>query len=101
MTRETAKQLWPIIKAWAEGETIQKDFSGTGHWLNLDDQDAVAFSSPASCYRIKPKPREFWVNIYPPKRQPVMGAIYASKEEAQKNAMADSLECIRVVEAEK
>ena len=48
MTREEAKQLLPIIQAYADGKTIQyldKDFN----WQDFDDQ---SFSGGFS-YRIK------------------------------------------------
>lgn len=95
MTRETAKQLWPIIKAWAEGETLQFR-NAYGEFNDIDD---VVFNEDASCYRIKPKPRTFWANTYPPQYAPIIGTLYASKEEAEKHALSTRLECIRVVEA--
>lgn len=52
MTREEAKILLPIIKAWSEGETLQFKVE-SGNWL---DGTCVTFERPVSCYRIKPKP---------------------------------------------
>lgn len=52
MTREEAKELLPIIQAYAEGKTIQyldKD-------LNWQDFDDHTFSGCIS-YRIKPEPK--------------------------------------------
>ena len=52
MTREEAKQLLPIIQAYADGKTIQyldKEFN----WQDFDDQ---SFSVGVS-YRIKPEPK--------------------------------------------
>lgn len=52
MTREEAKELLPIIQAYAEGKTIQYldiDFN----WKDFDDDD---FSIGIS-YRIKPEPK--------------------------------------------
>lgn len=97
MTREDAKQLWPIIKAWAEGETLQFKRHDGGFF----DVEDVVFNEDASCYRLKPKPRTFWANTYPPQYEPIIGTLYASKEEAEKHALPNRLECIRVVEAER
>ena len=49
MTREKAKELLPIIKAFAEGETIE--FSDYGVWKEVDCPLWVPFYK----YRIKPK----------------------------------------------
>lgn len=52
MTREDAKQLLPIIKAFAEGKTIQQ--TDGYDWYDLDGPDFIANSSS---YRIKPEPK--------------------------------------------
>lgn len=58
MTRTEAKNLLPIIQAYANGETIQI-MTMTGEWR--DAACEPSFSEPASSYKIKPKPREFWL----------------------------------------
>ena len=50
MTREEAKQLLPIIQAYAEGKTIQY-FDKDLNWQDFDDH---SFSGCIS-YRIKPE----------------------------------------------
>lgn len=50
MDRNQAKQLLPIIKAFAEGEEIQE--TDGYEWHDLDDPDFMANSNS---YRIKPK----------------------------------------------
>ncbi len=57
MTREEAKELLPIIKAYAEGKKIQvkcKTDSNaiTEHWVDVTNPD---LDNP-KCYRIKPEP---------------------------------------------
>ena len=52
MTREEAKQLLPIMQAYAEGRTIQ--FLDGGKWLDLCESDF--YESPER-YRIKPEPK--------------------------------------------
>ena len=49
MTREEAKELLPIIKAFAEGKSVQ--FSDGGNWYKTEN---LAFAS-GTMYRIKPQ----------------------------------------------
>lgn len=51
MNRDEAKQLWPIIQAYAEGKTIQW-FNDVGEWKSLKE---AAFNLPPNRYRIKPE----------------------------------------------
>lgn len=52
MTREEAKELLPIMQAYAEGRTIQ--FLDGGKWFDLSESDF--YKSPER-YRIKPEPK--------------------------------------------
>ena len=52
MTREEAKELLPIIQAYAEGKTIQ--FFDGGKWYDVYETDF--YQSPEK-YRIKPEPK--------------------------------------------
>lgn len=52
MTREEAKELIPIMQAYAEGRTIQ--FLDGGKWLDLCETD---FYESPDRYRIKPEPK--------------------------------------------
>ena len=61
MNRERAKELLPIIEAFANGAEIQKNDrimrdDSKNEWYDTDDITGKGE------YRIKPKPREFWVN---------------------------------------
>ena len=54
MTREQAKELLPIIQAFAEGEIIQyKNF--LDEWEDIKENEGLSFICPPSDYRIKPK----------------------------------------------
>ena len=59
MTREDAKKLLPIIEAYANGETVQ--IRKGNYW---GKNEYYTFAGSPDSYRIKPKPREFWVNEY-------------------------------------
>jgi len=58
MNREQAKQLLPIIQAFADGAEVQYE-GRMGDWR---DAPEPCFS-PYDNYRIKPKPVERWVLI--------------------------------------
>lgn len=54
ITREAAKELLPIIQAFAEGKTIQY-LDDRGFWNDI--KTCVSFDYNISCYRIKPESR--------------------------------------------
>lgn len=58
MNRERAKELLPIIEAFANGEDIEINHSSDG-WRIIDEP---GWSSDPKKYRIKPKAREFWID---------------------------------------
>ena len=53
MTREEAKELLPIIQAWAEGKPIE--IGDNLGWKDLIIE-SPKFDCKPSCYRIKPEP---------------------------------------------
>jgi hypothetical protein len=87
MTKEEAKELMPIITAFANGEDIQ--IQGGGIWNNLWSED-VSFDLPPRCYRIKPKPRKVWVNEYDNGN---FSIPHPSKEEAEMYSGEGRLAC--------
>lgn len=63
MTRDRAKALLPIIAAYANGETIQEWIK---RWPDCEnpkwiDIDFPPFGNASKVFRIKPKPREWWI----------------------------------------
>lgn len=61
MNKDNAAEYLPLVQALAEGKTIQiKETIGSG-WF---DDRAPDFNLPPREYRIKPEPREIWVNLY-------------------------------------
>lgn len=52
MTREEAKEMLPIIQAWADGKIIQ--VREKGRWVELCIDD---FTRSPDMYRIKPEPK--------------------------------------------
>ena len=56
MTREEAKELLPIIRAFAEGKTIQ--FKNTfEEWVDIQSNWEVCFDKDITKFRIKPEPK--------------------------------------------
>ena len=53
MTREQAKELLPIIQAFAEGKQIE--VKRKNEWFGIGDD--IYFSESPSDYRIKPEPK--------------------------------------------
>jgi hypothetical protein len=68
MTRQEAKELLPIIKAFAEGKTIQIKQHPQERW---EDATAISFMLHCSCYRIRPEPREFIIQVYSNQKDPL------------------------------
>ena len=52
MTREEAKQLLPVIQAYAEGKEVQYYYSQGGKWCGIEEP---SFNADAE-WRIKPEP---------------------------------------------
>ena len=56
MTREEAKEMLPIIQAYAEGKTIQIYDDVEEVWIDINFEDP-RFEGIPSYYRIKPEPK--------------------------------------------
>ena len=54
MTREEAKELLPIMQAYAEGKTVQYKY--LGKWEDVVSE-AYFETYPSTKYRIKPEPK--------------------------------------------
>ena len=59
MNRERAKELLPIIQAFAEGKTIQWSNDGN-NWIDCEEHEIFANDYK---FRIKPEPFECWVCV--------------------------------------
>ena len=56
ITREEAKELLPIIKAFAEGKQIQDKIDGLTGWVDTNEIDFV-YEGTRIKHRIKPEPK--------------------------------------------
>lgn len=60
MNKSNARDYLPLVQALADGRVVQGKFLDGWRDLNV-----VSFDMDACCYRIKPEPRDVWVNEYP------------------------------------
>lgn len=56
MTREEAKELLPIIQAFAEGKSIQNKIEGLTGWIDTEEI-YPEYDGQKVMYRIKPEPK--------------------------------------------
>lgn len=61
MNYTNAKDYLPLVQALAEGKVIQCQLDELLNWRDTASPD---FTMAPECYRIKPEPREIWVNHY-------------------------------------
>jgi hypothetical protein len=90
VTRERAKELLPVIQAWAEGKEIE--VSGPGipnEWLPLPEAHRC-FETEDLIYRVKPTPRK-WVLEFAP-----TGGFYLLNRDENPNFHGSKL--IKVIE---
>lgn len=64
MNKSNARDYLPLVQAMAEGKVIQEWSYGEACEKVWTDVDIVECSGKPSRYRIKPEPREIWVNHY-------------------------------------
>jgi hypothetical protein len=60
MTRQRAKELLPVLQAYADGKTIQIKDQASGIWRDIDYthfHDVIE-------YRVKPEPREWKLTFW-------------------------------------
>lgn len=83
-----------VIKAWADGAAVQKQIPGSSEWI--DESGSLVHFHNEWRYRVKPEPREFFINVY---RDHAHGLnAHQTREVADNAAHGDRLECIRVRE---
>jgi len=89
-------KFWEALKALDEGNEVEykSDFLNWNEAQPFTDsmQISTVYEMNRFDFRLKPKPREFWVNIYP---MTVAHVLYSSREEA---ALNDRVRCIRLRE---
>jgi len=62
MNKDNAKDYLLLVQALADGKAIQS-CNWVGDWQDINGR--VDFLMPPANYRIKPEPKEIWMNRYP------------------------------------
>lgn len=92
MTRERAKELMPVIQAFADGKAIEiKTSEGWHEIVELNN----FFYKSLDTYRIKPEPREFFAALYP--QQGLRGGLFETKENAQRSNPSSEIIKVREI----
>jgi len=87
----TEQEMIDVLQAHLDGKTIQIKAGDIG-WVDLESPN---WNFAGSKYRVKPTPREFWINVYD--GHPLAMYVHRSKESADKENSARK-ECIHVIE---
>ncbi len=64
MNASNAKDYLPLVQALVEGKSLQYNVNRSDEAPKWVDREDFTFDEPATEYRIKPEPREIWVNEY-------------------------------------
>ena len=96
---KTLKERIAVEQAYEDGINIEYEPSNKGYaWQDLTTpKNVMVFYWQVTNYRIKPKPMEFWINIY--EKAPLK--IYYDTEDEAKNAgewFSDYIKTIKVRE---
>lgn len=83
MNKDNAKDYLPLVQALAEGRVIQ--YKGRCS-EKFEDVAELDINWPAYEYRIKPEPREIWVNRY---KSGVESGHFGCRDEAKEFANPD------------
>jgi|GEM_PF-5581104 len=87
MNRERAKELLPIIQAYAEGKKLQYKVVGYDDWYDVDDEDGINEGTRYE-YRIKPEEDE---DAEITSIEELKEAIFSKREEIRSRGLDDSL----------
>jgi hypothetical protein len=91
MNRERARELLPIIQAFAEGKEIQDAFIDEGTvWCDNDSPD---FNNDSLIFRIKPEPITIYVNKYLPHGS-FPATVHASIHDSEQYKSSDNREWV-------
>ena len=91
--QETERRI-EVMQAFVDDENIEvRRKTEMAVWYSVGGDPSWNWS--ACDFRVKPKPREFWINIYPQQRYSF--ATYNTKKEADAYALQRSV-CIKVRE---
>jgi hypothetical protein len=91
----TPQQIIEVLQAWDSGKTIQRQVCAGGNWVSFckAQEGSIAWDFSYYVWRVKPQPREWWVNVYGTHYSCLMPSkVYADSTDNGR------IECIRVRE---
>ena len=94
MNKENAHLFLPLVKALADGKTIQ--YYSDGRWV--DDGGNIGFSNDPDLYRIKPEPHVRWALYTKNGEYTASYANKAAAEEARRSYHTYSYKIVKLVE---
>lgn len=65
MNASNARDYLPLVQALADGKSLQYNVNRSDEAPKWVDREDFTFDEHVTEYRIKPEPREIWVNRYP------------------------------------
>lgn len=93
MNRTSAKKYLDVIKAFAEGATIESRYIDKKGWFEVG---SPTFSTVAE-YRVKPESKVFYVNVY----EGCFGGLsFRTREMADDRACGDRLAVLKVINSD-
>ena len=93
MNKDETEQAAAVMMAFSAGQQIDSRFcfkAGLAWQLDL----APNWNWAIKEFRLRPKPREWWVNVYANDQL----AIHCSRDDANEIASLTRIECVRVTE---
>ena len=91
----TIDEMIDVLRAAQDGMTIQyRNKLSAGSWWEAEDSLGLSFDFSGIDYRVKPEPREFWLNVYPHGSV----CIHETEEEANRNRCGVTSRTIKVRE---
>ena len=91
---KTLKEKIEVMQAALDGKQIQGNYgAGYGDLSQPENREDIIFNWRDCDYRIKPKPLEFWVNVYE-----TNGVAYNSESKALSSIDSTCLKTIKVIE---
>jgi len=91
MNRERAKELLPIIQAFAEGKDIQWKYNFGDVWSNYEH--TIDLNITCGYYRIKPEPREGWLVV----QSDDWDRYFDSKGDAERHINQNKIKNYRII----
>lgn len=88
MTRNQAKKYLDVIKAFAEGKTIESKYYNEKNWFEVECPNFT----PCADYRIKPQYTVKYANVYAYHT----GFYHASRESVDNNCSTDRLAVLKI-----